>query len=81
MYKMKNCIRLKTPERAKAAKIMLLPMGYVTELAKICGCTRATVFNALRKNARGEKCDRVRRVFRAKYAEYLGSSEERFLTE
>ena len=43
------------------------PQGYVSELTKLCNCTRQTVHNALRKNAIGEKADLVRRTYRAKY--------------
>ena len=48
-------------------EISLPPMGYVQELAKLCGCDRRTVNNALRKNMKGKKADRVRKMFRAKY--------------
>ena len=59
----------------KPNSVFVPPAGYVTELAKLCGCTRATVNNALRKNMRGEKAEIVRRVFRTKYAEYLNFNE------
>ena len=55
------------PKKESGSKIVIPPMGYVTELAKLCGCTTETVRNALRKNMRGEKADRVRRMYRAKY--------------
>jgi hypothetical protein len=42
-------------------------MGYVTDLAKSCSCSRETVRLALRQNAPGEKADLVRRMFKAKY--------------
>jgi hypothetical protein len=48
-------------------RIVIPPNGYVTELAKLCVCSRATVFNALRKNSRGEKADCVRAMYRSKY--------------
>ena len=48
-------------------KIIVPPAGYVTELTRLCGCTRQTVRNALRTNMRGEKADLVRRMYRAKY--------------
>ena len=43
------------------------PAGYVGELARLCGCSRATVFNALRKGQRGEKSEMVRKMYRTKY--------------
>jgi hypothetical protein len=43
------------------------PHGWVSELAKLAGCTRTTVYTAIYKNADGKKADRVRRMYRAKY--------------
>jgi len=65
--KMKDCIHLKNTDRVARTKFFVPPPGYVSDLANLCGCTRATVHNALRKNARGEKADLVRRMYRAKY--------------
>ena len=60
--------KIVTPiKEARATVNFVPPTGYVKELARICGCTEATVWNALRKNSPGDKADRVRRVFRAKY--------------
>ena len=64
---MKDCIRMKMPVREAKTRNFVPPMGYVTELAKLCGCTRQTVRNALRKNSPGEVAERVRRMFRVKY--------------
>jgi hypothetical protein len=44
------------------------PSGYVNALAKLCGCNRSTVFNALKRNAKGQKAEMVRRMYRTKYA-------------
>ena len=67
---MKNFVRLKPLSKATNINpdgIFLLPNGYINDLAKLCGCSRETVRNALRKNQRGEKADLVRRIYRAKY--------------
>jgi hypothetical protein len=45
------------------------PSGYVTELARLCGCGRVTVFNALKRNAKGPKAELVRKMYRTKYVE------------
>ena len=69
---MKNCVRLRPLLRTAVGKensVFVPPTGYINELAKLCGCTRQTVNNALRKNARGEKADLIRRMFRAKYGQ------------
>jgi hypothetical protein len=43
------------------------PHGWLSELAKLAGCTRTTVYTAMYKNASGKKADRVRRMYRMKY--------------
>jgi hypothetical protein len=48
-------------------KLNLPKPGYVNELAKLCGCSRQTVWNALRTGAKGEKADMVRKMYRTKY--------------
>jgi hypothetical protein len=48
-------------------QVIIPPSGYVNELARLCGCSRATVFNALCKNRHGEKADMVRKMYRTKY--------------
>jgi hypothetical protein len=53
--------------KMKTDRIIVPPSGYVNELAKLCGCTRATVFNALRKDSKGDKADMVRKMYRTKY--------------
>jgi hypothetical protein len=47
--------------------IRLPEPGYMTKLAKTCGCSRMTVYNALRRNLKGDVADRVRNVYRIKY--------------
>ena len=47
--------------------ISILPHGYVNELAKLCDCSRATVYNALRKNAKGKTANKVRKAFHSIY--------------
>ncbi|MDR2816157.1 MAG: helix-turn-helix domain-containing protein [Proteiniphilum sp.] len=51
----------------KEIKIDVLPVGYVSELARLCGCSRATVWNALRGRVKGKKSDMVRKMYRTKY--------------
>jgi hypothetical protein len=43
------------------------PHGWLSELAKLAGCTRTTVRTAIYENAQGRKADRVRRLYRMKY--------------
>ena len=60
-------IRLNTNPQKNWGGMYFIPYGYVTELAKLCRCSRKTVTNALRKNAPGKKSDSVRRMYLAKY--------------
>jgi hypothetical protein len=53
----------------KEKMILPPPAGYVKELARLCQCGEATVWRALRRNGRGEKCDMVRKMYRTKYVE------------
>jgi hypothetical protein len=41
--------------------------GWLSELAKLAGCTRMTAYSAMYRNASGKKADRVRRMYQAKY--------------
>ena len=41
--------------------------GYINELAKLCGCSRATVRRALFEDAKGIKADFVRKMYRTNY--------------
>jgi len=41
--------------------------GFINELAKLCGVSRHTVRTAIYDNARGEKADFVRKMYRTKY--------------
>lgn len=47
--------------------INLAPYGCIGELAKLSGCCRKTVYNAIRRNGRGEKAEKIRELYRAKY--------------
>jgi hypothetical protein len=52
----------------KTIKVTAPPAhGWLSELAKMAGCTRTTVYTAIYRNARGKKADRVRRIYQAKY--------------
>ena len=59
----------------RMAKIVIPPLGYVVELARLCGCSRQTVHSALRKKSDGEKARLVRRMYLAKYVNKEISSE------
>jgi hypothetical protein len=49
----------------EADKLITPPRhGYITELAKICNCSRKTVSRALFKGYTGPKAEKVRQTFR-----------------
>jgi hypothetical protein len=48
------------------------PHGWVGTLAKLAGCSRPTVLNAIRKNRQTEVCKRVRRLYEMKYGTISG---------
>jgi len=48
-------------------KIIIPPKGFMNEIAEMVGCNRHTVRRALRDNAPGKKCDKIRRLYQAKY--------------
>jgi hypothetical protein len=50
-------------------KVIVLKQGWQTELAKLCKCSRITVNNAIHHNARGEKANKVRQMFKIKYGQ------------
>ncbi|MDR2362494.1 MAG: hypothetical protein LBD91_07170 [Prevotellaceae bacterium] len=41
--------------------------GWISDLAKLAGCTRQTVSKTMFENATGCKAELVRRLYRAKY--------------
>ena len=43
--------------------------GYITELAKLCNCSRKTVSRALFKGYTGAKSERVREMYKKHYGE------------
>jgi hypothetical protein len=43
--------------------------GFISELAKLCGCSRHTVRTAIYDNTSGEKADIVRKMYRTKYGD------------
>ena len=51
----------------KKTQIIIPPHGYIQEICGKLGCDRKTVYNALRKNARGKKAEKVREYYRIKY--------------
>jgi len=42
--------------------------GYITELAKLCNCSRKTVSRALFKGYTGPKADKVRETFKKHFS-------------
>lgn len=51
----------------KTQAIIIPPIGWKKELAQLANATERTVYNAIRKNSRGKKADKIRALFRAKY--------------
>ena len=47
--------------------IILPPTGWKKELAQLADATEKTVYNAIRKNSRGKKADKIRALFRSRY--------------
>lgn len=43
------------------------PTGFINELARLCDCSRHTVRTAIYNDARGEKAEMVRKMYRTKY--------------
>jgi hypothetical protein len=54
-------------EEKEKRNVTAPPVGWVNELAKLCQCSRATVWNAIRRNAKGDKAEMVRKMYRTKY--------------
>ena len=48
--------------------IFLPPHGCIGEIAKLTGYSRTTVTTALRKNAKGVKANKVRKIYLEKYS-------------
>ena len=49
------------------SRVVPPPHGYVNEIAKILGCHRVTVSNALKKNAKGILAEQARQLYKVKY--------------
>lgn len=49
------------------SNIIIPTHGYINEIAKILGCTRQTVSNALHKNTKGILATKAREIYRKKY--------------
>ena len=56
-------------DRKSPHELKLAPHGVMTELARLSGCCRKTVYNALRRNSGGVKASRIRELYRARYVE------------
>lgn len=48
-------------------KIIAPKPGWQTEIAKMVGCSRETVRQAIHYGARGVKAEKARQIYRAKY--------------
>lgn len=51
----------------KIAKNQMPRHGYISEIAKLCNCSRKTVSRALFEGYRGPKADMVLKVYNEKY--------------
>lgn len=51
----------------KIVKKQMPRHGYISEIAKLCNCSRKTVSRALFEGYRGPKADKVIEVYNAKY--------------
>lgn len=51
----------------KTQAIILPPTGWKKELARLTNATERTVYNAIRKNSKGKKADKIRALFRSRY--------------
>lgn len=45
--------------------------GFINDIARACGCSRHTVRTAIYDNAAGEKADKVRKYYKARYKEIV----------
>lgn len=52
------------------------PRGYIAELVKLTGYHRDTVSDALHKNSKGRKAERVRMLYQAKYLKEESDPQE-----
>ncbi|MEN6444602.1 MAG: ATP-binding protein, partial [Candidatus Cloacimonas sp.] len=63
------------------SRVVPPPHGYINEIAKILGCHRVTVSNALKKNAKGILAEQARQIYKIKYGmdskEFLFQNEEK----
>ena len=44
--------------------------GFISDIARVCKCTRQTVSAAIYHNSKGEKAEFVRRYYRATYKQF-----------
>ena len=51
----------------KTQVIIIPPTGWKKELAQLANATERTVYNAIRKNSKSEKADKIRALFRSRY--------------
>ncbi|MFA6334115.1 MAG: ATP-binding protein [Bacteroidales bacterium] len=63
------------------SKVTPPPHGYINEIAKILGCHRVTVSNAIKKNTKGILAEQARQIYKIKYGmdnkEFLFQNEEK----
>ena len=54
-------------EKLNELPIILPPKGWTEDLAKLAGCCKKTVYNAIRRNSNGKKADLIRELYRTKF--------------
>lgn len=54
-------------ENLNELPIILPPNGWTEELAKLAGCCKKTVYNAIRRNSPGVKAELIRKLYITKY--------------
>lgn len=54
-------------ENLNELPIILPPNGWTEELAKLAGCCKKTVYNAIRCNSPGKKAEQIRELYRIKF--------------
>lgn len=59
-------------EKKRKVMPMLLPMGAISETAKVVKCSRSTVWDALRNNRKGPVSERIRAYVLEKYGTEVG---------
>lgn len=56
---------------SKQTEKKIVKHGFINDIARACGCSRHTVRTAIYDNAAGEKADKVRKYYKARYKEIV----------